>query len=74
MTHYIIDHQPDEWDQLATIYDKDGEYKRAYLDTKAGGGGSGGGDGDGGGEESTKSDNEESNTEQTNNDDGNKTK
>lgn len=34
VTHYLIDNQPDEWDQLATIYDKDGEYKRNYLDSK----------------------------------------
>lgn len=35
VTHYLIDHQPDEWDQLAVIYDKDGEYKRSYLESKA---------------------------------------
>lgn len=34
VTHYLIDNQPEEWDQLAAIYDKDGEYKRNYLDTK----------------------------------------
>lgn len=34
VTHYLIDRQPEEWDQLATIYDKDGEYRRNYLDTK----------------------------------------
>lgn len=62
MTHYLIDRQPDEWDQLATIYDKDGEYKRSYLESKAGGGGGGNGGGDG--EESTKTENEESITEQ----------
>lgn len=34
MTHYLIDNQPDEWEQLAKIYDKDGEYKRKYLESK----------------------------------------
>lgn len=34
MTHYLIDNQPDEWEQLATVYDKDGEYKRKYLESK----------------------------------------
>lgn len=35
VTHYLIDNQPEEWNQLATIYDKDGEYKRNYLDSKS---------------------------------------
>lgn len=34
MTHYLIDNQPDEWEQLASIYDKDGAYKRNYLESK----------------------------------------
>lgn len=34
MTHYLIDNQPDEWEQLAKLYDKDGEYKRKYLESK----------------------------------------
>lgn len=35
VTHYLIDNQPDEWEQLAAIYDKEGEYKRKYLESKA---------------------------------------
>lgn len=34
MTHYLIDNQPEEWDQLAAIYDKDGDYKRKYIESK----------------------------------------
>lgn len=34
VTHYLIDNQPEEWDQLAIIYDKDGEYRRNYLDNR----------------------------------------
>lgn len=34
MTHYLIDNQPEEWDQLAAIYDKSGEYKQAYIESK----------------------------------------
>lgn len=34
MTHYLIDNQPNEWEQLASVYDKDGEYKRKYLESK----------------------------------------
>lgn len=34
MTHYLIDNQPEEWDQLAVIYDKDGEYKKKYIESK----------------------------------------
>lgn len=34
MTHYLIDNQPDEWEQLAVIYDKDGEYKQKYIESK----------------------------------------
>ncbi|XP_055325368.1 ejaculatory bulb-specific protein 3-like [Sitodiplosis mosellana] len=34
VTHYLIDNQPEEWDQLAVIYDKDGEYKRKYIESK----------------------------------------
>lgn len=34
MTHYLIDNQPEEWDRLAKVYDKDGEYKRKYLESK----------------------------------------
>lgn len=31
VTHYLIDNKPDEWDRLANVYDKDGEYKTKYL-------------------------------------------
>lgn len=34
VTHYLIDNQPEEWDELAAIYDKDGEYKRSYVESK----------------------------------------
>lgn len=34
MTHYLIDNQPEEWEQLAAIYDKDGEYKKQYIELK----------------------------------------
>lgn len=34
MTHYLIDNQPDEWNQLAVLYDKDGEYKQKYIESK----------------------------------------
>lgn len=34
MTHYLIDNQPEEWEQLAVIYDKDGEYKQKYIESK----------------------------------------
>lgn len=34
MTHYFIDNQPEEWDQLAVIYDKDGAYKQNYIESK----------------------------------------
>lgn len=53
VTHYLIDHQPDEWDQLAVIYDKDGEYKRVYLESKADDG-----------NESTKAENDEAHNEE----------
>lgn len=31
VTHYLIDNKPDEWEKLADMYDKDGEYKKKYL-------------------------------------------
>lgn len=34
VNHYLIDNQPDEWNQLAVLYDKDGEYKRKYIESK----------------------------------------
>lgn len=34
VTHYLIDNQPEEWDQLGAIYDKDGEYKQNYIESK----------------------------------------
>ncbi|XP_031618430.1 ejaculatory bulb-specific protein 3-like [Contarinia nasturtii] len=34
VTHFLIDNEPDEWDQLAAIYDKDGEYKQKYIASK----------------------------------------
>lgn len=34
MTHYLIDNQPEEWNQLAVIYDKDGAYKQSYIESK----------------------------------------
>lgn len=34
MTHYLIDNQPEEWNQLAVLYDKDGEYKQKYIESK----------------------------------------
>lgn len=34
VTHYLIDNQPDEWNQLAVLYDKDGEYKQNYIESK----------------------------------------
>lgn len=34
MTHYLIDNHPDEWDQLAAVYDKDGDYKQKYIASK----------------------------------------
>lgn len=34
MTHYLIDNQPTEWDQLAAVYDKDGAYKQNYIESK----------------------------------------
>lgn len=37
VTHYLIDNQPEEWEQLAKLYDKDGEYKRQYLESKQNG-------------------------------------
>lgn len=37
VTHYLIDNQPEEWDRLAKVYDKDGEYKRKYLESKQNG-------------------------------------
>lgn len=34
MTHYLIDNQPEEWNQLAVMYDKDGAYKQNYIESK----------------------------------------
>lgn len=34
MTHYLIDNQPNDWDELAKLYDKDGEYKKKYIESK----------------------------------------
>lgn len=34
VTHYLIDNKPDQWERLAKVYDKDGEYRRKYLATK----------------------------------------
>lgn len=31
VTHFLIDHKPDEWQKLADKYDKDGDYKTKYL-------------------------------------------
>lgn len=31
ITHYLIDNHPIEWERLAKIYDKNGIYKRNYL-------------------------------------------
>lgn len=34
VTHYLIDNKPDEWEPLAKLYDKDGQYKQQYLNSK----------------------------------------
>lgn len=34
VTHYLIDHHPEEWQRLEKIYDKSGEYKKRYLASK----------------------------------------
>lgn len=34
VTHFLIDNKPDQWERLAKVYDKDGEYRRKYLATK----------------------------------------
>lgn len=34
VTHYLIDHHPEEWERLEKIYDKSGEYKKRYLAAK----------------------------------------
>lgn len=34
VTHYLIDNKPDEWQKLADMYDKDGDYKTQYLKEK----------------------------------------